>query len=304
MITFDEQVAIVTGAGQGLGRSHALALAERGARVVVNDLGGSRDGTGASSEAALGVVAEIEAAGGEAMANGADVTDASAVEEMVGSAVEKWGRVDILINNAGILRDKSYSKMDQADFDLVVKVHLTGTAICTNAVWNVMREQNYGRVVVTTSSSGLYGNFGQANYGAAKLGVVGFMNTLRIEGAKYDIRVNALAPVALTRMTDDIMPEQMKSLLNPEEVTPGVVFLVSKDAPNGVVLAAGAGGFAAARIYETDGIWLPPAERTPENVAARFEEIQDPEGQQEFVGGGEQSMKFLQKAMAGMQDEN
>lgn len=304
MITFDEQVAIVTGAGQGLGRSHALALAERGARVVVNDLGGSRDGTGASSEAALGVVAEIEAAGGEAMANGADVTDASAVEEMVGSAVEKWGRVDILINNAGILRDKSYSKMDQADFDLVVKVHLTGTAICTNAVWNIMREQNYGRVVVTTSSSGLYGNFGQANYGAAKLGVVGFMNTLRIEGAKYDIRVNALAPVALTRMTDDIMPEQMKSLLNPEEVTPGVVFLVSKDAPNGVVLAAGAGGFAAARIYETDGIWLPPAERTPENIAARFEEIQDPEGQQEFVGGGEQSMKFLQKAMAGMQDEN
>jgi len=304
MITFDEQVAIVTGAGQGLGRSHALALAERGARVVVNDLGGSRDGTGASSEAALGVVAEIEAAGGEAMANGADVTDASAVEEMVGFAVERWGRVDILINNAGILRDKSYSKMDQEDFDLVVKVHLTGTAICTNAVWNVMREQNYGRVVVTTSSSGLYGNFGQANYGAAKLGVVGFMNTLRIEGAKYDIRVNALAPVALTRMTDDIMPEQMKSLLNPEEVTPGVVFLVSKDAPNGVVLAAGAGGFAAARIYETDGIWLPPAERTPENIAARFEEIQDPEGQQEFVGGGEQSMKFLQKAMAGMQDEN
>jgi len=304
MITFDEQVAIVTGAGQGLGRSHALALAERGARVVVNDLGGSRDGTGASSKAALGVVAEIEAAGGEAVANGADVTDASAVGEMVGSAVERWGRVDILINNAGILRDKSYSKMDQADFDRVVKVHLTGTAICTNAVWNIMREQNYGRVVVTTSSSGLYGNFGQANYGAAKLGVVGFMNTLRIEGAKYDIRVNALAPVALTRMTDDIMPEQMKSLLNPEEVTPGVLFLVSKDAPNGVVLAAGAGGFAAARIYETDGIWLPPADRTPENIAARFEEIQDPEGQQEFVGGGEQSMKFLQKAMAGMQDEN
>ena len=304
MITFDEQVAIVTGAGQGLGRSHALALAERGARVVVNDLGGSRDGTGASSDAALGVVAEIEAAGGEAISNGADVTDASAVAEMVASAIERWGRVDILVNNAGILRDKSYSKMEQSDFDLVVKVHLTGTAICTKAVWDTMREQQYGRIVVTTSSSGLYGNFGQANYGAAKLGVVGLMNTLRIEGAKYNVHVNALAPVAHTRMTDELLPDEVKELLKPEEVTPGVVFLVSKDAPNGVVLAAGAGGFAAARIYETDGIWLPPAERTPENIAARFEEIQDPEGQKEFVGGGEQSMKFLRKAMAGMQGEN
>jgi NAD(P)-dependent dehydrogenase (short-subunit alcohol dehydrogenase family) len=302
MITFDEQVAIVTGAGHGLGRSHALALAERGARVVVNDLGGARDGTGASSKAAEAVVAEIEAAGGEALANGADVTDADAVKEMVDATIDKWGRVDILINNAGILRDKSFANMEQADFDLVIKVHLTGTAICTKAVWGHMREQNYGRVVVTSSSSGLYGNFGQTNYGAAKLGVVGLMNTLRAEGAKYDIRVNALAPVALTRMTEDIMPEEAKGLLNPEEVTPGVLFLVSKDAPNGVVLAAGAGGFASTRIYETDGIWLPPGERTPENIAARFDEIRDPEGQQEFTGGSEQTMKFLQKAMAGMQE--
>jgi NAD(P)-dependent dehydrogenase (short-subunit alcohol dehydrogenase family) len=303
MITFDEQVAIVTGAGHGLGRSHALALAERGARVVVNDLGGARDGTGASSDAALGVVSEIEQAGGEAMANGADVTDPDAVEVMVDEAIEKWGRVDILVNNAGILRDKSFANMERSDFDLVVNVHLTGTAICTKAVWGHMREQNYGRIVVTTSSSGLYGNFGQTNYGAAKLGVVGLMNTLRTEGAKYDIRVNALAPVALTRMTEDIIPDEAKGLLNPEEVTPGVVFLVSKDAPNGIVLAAGAGGFASARIYETEGIWLSPEDRTPENIAARFDEIRDPEGQQEYTGGTEQTMKFLRKAMAGTQEE-
>lgn len=303
MITFDEQVAIVTGAGHGLGRSHALALAERGARVVVNDLGGGRDGTGASSEAATAVVAEIEAAGGEAMANGADVTDPVAVDAMVDETLAKWGRVDILVNNAGILRDKSFANLERSDFDLVVNVHLTGTAICTKAVWGQMRQQNYGRIVVTTSSSGLYGNFGQTNYGAAKLGVVGLMNTLRIEGAKYDIRVNALAPVALTRMTEDIIPEEAKSLLNPEEVTPGVLFLVSQEAPSGIVLAAGAGGFASARIYETEGIWLPPGERTPENIAARIDEIRDPEGQQEFTGGTGQTMKFLSKAMAGTQEE-
>lgn len=302
MITFDEQVAIVTGAGHGLGRSYALALAERGAKVVVNDLGGARDGTGSSSQAAESVVAEIEAAGGEAIADGADVTDADAVTAMVTTAMDRWGRIDILINNAGILRDKSFANMQQTDFDVVVNVHLTGTAICTKAVWAQMREQNYGRVVVTSSSSGLYGNFGQANYGAAKLGVVGLMNTLRAEGAKYDIRVNALAPVALTRLTEDIMPEETRELLNPEEVTPGVLFLVSRDAPNGVVLAAGAGGFASARIYETDGIWLPPEERTPEIIAERFDEIRDPEGQQEFTGGSEQSMKFLQKAMAATQE--
>jgi len=302
VITFDEQVAIVTGAGHGLGRSHAIALAERGARVVVNDLGGSRDGSGSSSEAAIAVVAEIEDAGGEAMANGADVTDPDAVEAMVAATIEKWGRIDILVNNAGILRDKSFAKMERSDFDLVVRVHLTGTAICTKAVWHHMRDQNYGRIVVTTSSSGLYGNFGQANYGAAKLGVVGLMNTLRVEGANYDIRVNALAPVALTRMTEDIMPDEVKALLNPEEVTPGVLFLVSKDAPNGIVLAAGAGGFASARIYETEGIWLPPGERTPEIIAARFDEIRDPEGQQEYTGGSEQSMKFLRKSMAGTEE--
>jgi len=304
MITFDEQVAIVTGAGQGLGRSHALALAARGARVVVNDLGGARDGTGSSLSAAESVVAEIEAAGGEAMANGADVTDPDAVNKMVSDAIAAWGRVDILVNNAGILRDKSFANMDQADFDLVVKVHLTGTAICTKAVWGPMREAGYGRIIVTTSSSGLYGNFGQSNYGAAKLGVVGLMNTLRAEGAKYDIRVNALAPVANTRMTEDILPDQAKALLNPEEVTPAVVFLVSKDAPSGIVLAAGAGGYAAARIYETKGIWLAPDDRTPETIASRIDDILDPDGQQEYKSGSEQSMKFVTEAMQGMTGTN
>ncbi len=304
MITFDEQVAIVTGAGQGLGRSHALELAARGARVVVNDLGGARDGTGSSMSAAESVVAEIEAAGGEAMANGADVTDRDAVDEMIKGAIDAWGRVDVLVNNAGILRDKSFANMDGADFDLVVKVHLTGTAICTKAVWGPMRDAGYGRIVVTTSSSGLYGNFGQSNYGAAKLGVVGLMNTLRAEGAKYDIRVNALAPVAATRMTEDILPDQAKALLNPEEVTPGVVFLVSKDAPSGMILAAGAGGFAAAKIYETQGIWLAPDERTPETIAARIDDILDPDGQQEYKSGSEQSMKFVTEAMQGMTGTN
>jgi len=302
MITFDEQVAIVTGAGHGLGRSHALALAARGARVVVNDLGGSRDGTGSSSTAAEAVVAEIEAAGGEAMPNGADVTDTDGVGEMVDDAIGRWGRVDILINNAGILRDKSFANMDMDDFGLVVAVHLTGTATCTKAVWSHMRDSGYGRIVVTSSSSGLYGNFGQANYGAAKLAVVGLMNTLTIEGAKYGIRVNALAPVAHTRMTDELLPDEAKALLKPEEVTPGVLYLVSRDAPSGMILAAGAGGFAAARIYETDGIWLPEGQRTPEEIASRLPDILDPDGQQEFGAGGDQTMKFLGKAMAAGHD--
>lgn len=297
MITFDEQVAIVTGAGQGLGRSHALALAERGARVVVNDLGGARDGTGASLSSAEEVVAEIEAAGGEAVANGADVKDQVAVQAMVDDAIERWGRIDVLINNAGVLRDKSFSNMTIEDFQFVVGVHLLGTAVCTKAVWNQMREQHYGRIVVTSSSSGLYGNFGQSNYGAAKLGVVGLMNTLRAEGAKYDIRVNALAPVAHTRMTDELIPDDAKELLQPEEVTPGVIFLVSKDAPNGMILAAGAGGYAAARIYETPGIWLAKEDRTPEMIAASIDAILDPEGQIEMKSGNEQTMKFLQEAM-------
>jgi NAD(P)-dependent dehydrogenase (short-subunit alcohol dehydrogenase family) len=297
MITFDEQVAIVTGAGQGLGRSHALALAERGARVVVNDLGGARDGTGSSSTAAEHVVEEITSSGGEAIANAADVTDAAAVDAMVGEAVDTWGRVDVLVNNAGVLRDRSFANMSIEDFTFVVNVHLLGTAICTKAVWGLMRDQNYGRIVVTTSSSGLYGNFGQANYGAAKLGVIGLMNTLRAEGAKYDIRVNALAPVAHTRMTDELLPAHAKALLQPEEVTPGLVFLVSKESPNGIILTAGAGGYAVARIYETPGIFLPKVDRTPENIATKFEELRDAHGQQEFTAANDQTTTFLARAM-------
>ncbi len=297
MITFDEQVAIVTGAGHGLGRSHALALAERGARVVVNDLGGARDGTGSSATAAEEVVAEIQAAGGEAMPNAADVTDEAAIDAMVSEVVDRWGRIDILINNAGVLRDRSFANMTIEDFRFVVDVHLTGTTICTKAVWGHMKEAHYGRIVVTSSSSGLYGNFGQANYGAAKLGVVGLMNTLRAEGDKYDIRVNALAPVAHTRMTDELIPDEAKVLLKPQEVTPGVLYLVSSDAPQGMILAAGAGGYAAVRIYETPGIWLKAEDRTPEMIASRIEDILSPEGQAELKSGNEQTMKFLSSAM-------
>ena len=297
MITFDEQVAIVTGAGHGLGRSHALALAERGARVVVNDLGGARDGTGASLGAAEAVVAEIESAGGEAMASGASVTDAESIGGMVDDVLERWGRIDVLVNNAGILRDKSFVNMTLDDFEAVVDVHLVGSAICTHTVWPHMRERGYGRIVMTSSSSGLYGNFGQANYGAAKLGVVGLMNTLAIEGAKYDIRVNALAPVAHTRMTDELLPDEAKALLQPEEVTPGVLALVAPESPTSTILAAGAGGYAVARIVETPGVWFPPDARTPESILERMSEIADPEGQHELAAGGEQTMKFLGKAM-------
>lgn len=298
MITFDEQVAIVTGAGHGLGRSHALALAERGARVVVNDLGGARDGTGSSATAADTVVAEIEAAGGEAISSSASVTDPDGVRTMVSDALERWGRIDILVNNAGILRDRSFANMTLEDFRAVLDVHLMGSAICSHAVWDHMRERSYGRIVMTSSSSGLYGNFGQANYGAAKLGVVGLMNTLGIEGAKYDIRVNALAPVAHTRMTDELLPDEAKALLAPEEVTPAVLALVASDAPNRTVLAAGAGGYAVARIVETEGAWFPSEDRTPEVILERLDEIGDPDGQGELAAGGDQTMKFLGKAMA------
>jgi NAD(P)-dependent dehydrogenase (short-subunit alcohol dehydrogenase family) len=293
----DGKIAVVTGAGGGLGREHALALAAEGAAIVVNDLGGARDGSGSGAAMADLVVDQIKAAGGEAVANYDNVATVEGGENILKSALDAFGQVDILINNAGILRDKSFANMTKNDFDLVLAVHLSGTANCTRAVWDHMREAGYGRIVVTTSSSGLYGNFGQANYGAAKLGVVGLMNTLSIEGAKYDIRVNALAPVAHTRMTEELLPDEAKELLKPEEVTPGVVFLVSKDAPNGMILAAGAGGYAAAKIYETEGIWVPEDERTPETIASRFDEIIDPAGQQEFGAGGEQTMKFLGKAM-------
>ncbi|HAN27665.1 MAG TPA: 3-oxoacyl-ACP reductase [Haliea salexigens] len=299
-IRYDGKVAIVTGAGQGLGRCHAIELAARGAKVVVNDLGGAKDGTGASSDAARAVVAEIEAAGGEAIANGANVSHFAEVEGMVQQTMEKWGRVDILVNNAGILRDKSFTKGGLDDFQLVLDVHLMGTVNCTKAVWDIMRDQSYGRIVVTTSSSGLYGNFGQSNYGAAKMGVIGLMNTLVQEGAKYNIRVNALSPTAGTRMTEGLLPEQAFDLLTPETVTPAVLYLVSEDSPNRTILAAGAGGFAVARIVETEGAWLPVDEQTPEGIAAHWEQISSREGERELTAGFEQSIKMVGKAAEGL----
>jgi NAD(P)-dependent dehydrogenase (short-subunit alcohol dehydrogenase family) len=297
-VRFDGKVAIVTGAGNGLGRQHALELARRGARVVVNDLGGTMDGSGGSSEAAQKVVAEIEAAGGEAIANGSSVTDDAGVGRMVAEAMDHWGRIDILIANAGVLRDKSFSKMEIADFEFVLNVHLMGTVKPAKAVWEIMKAQNYGRIVVTTSSSGLYGNFGQTNYGAAKLGIVGFMNTLKLEGQKNNIHVNAISPVAGTRMTANIMPPEIVARLAPEAVTPGVVFLCSEEAPTGVILTAGAGAFAMARIVETEGVYLTGAELSVEGVRDHWDQIADETDQKAYVAGGEQTQKFFRKMAA------
>ena len=297
-IRYDGQVAIVTGAGNGLGRSHALALASRGAKVVVNDLGGAVDGSGSSSEAALEVVRTIEAAGGEAIANGANVADLNQVDAMVAQTIEKWGRIDILVNNAGILRDKSFVKMTMEDFKLVVDVHLIGSANCTKAVWSLMREQGYGRIVMTTASSGMYGNFGQSNYGAAKMAVVGLMNTLVLEGDKYDIKVNCLSPTAGTRMLDGLLTDEISAVLTVEAVTTGLLTLCDTDAPNRTILCAGAGGYARTHIYETDGIFLAPEDQTPENVRANMEAIENTDNQRMLVGGFQQTDKFVAKASA------
>ncbi len=274
-IRFDGRVAIVTGAGNGLGRVHALELAKLGAKVVINDFGGSRDGKGGSSDAALVVVEEIRETGGEAIANGANVADYEQVTAMVEEARAKFGRIDILINNAGILRDKSFSKMEMADFRAVVDVHLMGSAYCTKAVWEIMREQNYGRVLMTTSAAGLFGNFGQANYGAAKMAVVGLMNMLAIEGKKNDIRVNTLAPMAATRMTEDVLPEAILKATGPEQVTPGALFLVSENAPNKMVLGASGGVFSAMRVVETAPVVIPAGTLSADALEAHFAQIAD-----------------------------
>lgn len=299
-IRFDNKVAIVTGAGNGLGRAHALELAARGAKVVVNDLGGARDGSGQSSQASEEVVALIKANGGDAISHGANVANFDEVQDMVDTAVSRWGKVDILVNNAGILRDKSFSKMSLEDFKLVMDVHLMGSVNCTKAVWDLMREQNYGRIVMTTSSSGMYGNFGQSNYGAAKMALVGLMNTLVLEGAKHNIKVNALAPTAGTRMTEDLMPEQMVKILAPEAVTAGLITLCDEDAPNRTILCAGAGGYATANMFETEGIFLPIAEQTPEAVREQWAQLTNQEQQSALEAGVKQSEKFVMKAMAAL----
>jgi NAD(P)-dependent dehydrogenase (short-subunit alcohol dehydrogenase family) len=291
-ISFEGRVAIVTGAGGGLGRAYALELARRGAKVVANDLGGARDGSG-SSDAAAKVVEEIAAAGGEAMANGASVTDAEQVEAMVAAAKERWGGVHVLINNAGILRDKSFVKLSVEDFRAVVDVHLTGSAICTKAVWETMRDQAYGRILMTASSTGLYGNFGQANYGAAKMGLVGLAKTLQLEGAKYDIRVNTIAPTAATRMTEELFPPEMLGLFNPDNVVPAALFLVSQDAPSGAIVGAGAGVVQAAYVTLTPGYALPEGRRTVEEVAANWDRIADRTLEIVPSSGAEQAMLIL-----------
>ena len=298
-IRFDGKVAVVTGAGGGLGRQHALALAARGAKVVVNDFGLAPTGAGDTELSAADVVVnEIRAAGGTAIANHASVTDEAAVSAMVAAAMDAWGRIDILVNNAGILRDKSFSKMELSDFRLVLDVHLMGAAICTKAVWDIMRAQKYGRIVMTTSSSGLYGNFGQANYGAAKMALVGLMQTLSIEGAKDNIRVNCLAPTAATRMTEGLLSPEVLAVLTPESVTPGLLHLVSEDAPTRAILCAGAGTFERAYITLTGGVHVGTGPDAAELVASEFAAISDRADEIVPENGGAQGRNEVAKALA------
>ncbi len=298
-IRFDGKVAIVTGAGNGLGRSHALALAERGAKVVVNDLGGAVDGSGGSISAAQEVVNHINASGGEAIADGANVTKEAEVAAMVKATMEKWGRVDILVNNAGILRDKTFHKMEIADFRAVIDVHLVGTAICTHAVWPIMREQAYGRIVCTSSPSGLHGIFGQANYGAAKAGMIGFMNALHLEGAKYNIKTNVLSPSAKTRMTEDLgIPQPILDQMTPEAITAAMLFLVSEDAPSRAIVSCAAGGYSRAYIVESDGVYLPPDRQTPEDIAKDWDKISSTANVHYYENSSGPNMNFMTKAKA------
>jgi len=269
-MTLEGRVAIVTGSAGGLGRSHVRYLARKGARVVVNDL---------SQEATDAVAREIADAGGEAIAIAGSVTDERAMAAMVGRVVEQWGRVDILVNNAGILRDKSFGKMSLDDFRLVIDVHVMGAAICTRAVWERMGEQRHGRIVMTTSSSGLYGNFGQANYGAAKMALVGLMQTLAIEGEKYDIRVNCLAPSAATQMTEGVLSEESLRVLDPALVSPGLLALVGDDAPTRAILCAGGGNFATAYVTLTPGYHVEAGEDAGEQVIAHWRDVSDRAGE-------------------------
>ena len=298
-ISFKDKVVIVTGAGGGLGRSHSLEFAKRGAKVVVNDLGGSVDGSGGSSDAANNVVKEITEAGGVAIPNGSSVTDDDGVKNMVDQTMDEFGRIDILINNAGILRDRSFTKMTMEDFTIVTDIHLMGSVKPTKMVWEIMKEQNYGRILVTTSSTGLYGNFGQSNYGAAKLGVVGFVNTLKLEGQKYNINCNVLCPVAYTRMTENLMPPEAEQLMTPGSVTPAVIYLSSENGPTGTILCAGAGVYSVAKIMESEGENL-GLEASAEDLEKNWDKISDFSEAKPFFNGGEQTGKVLEKAMKGI----
>jgi NAD(P)-dependent dehydrogenase (short-subunit alcohol dehydrogenase family) len=293
-IRFDDQVAIVTGAGGGIGKQHALELARRGAKVVVNDLGGGVDGTG-TSDASEAVVDQILSEGGEAIANGASVTDLDAIKDMTEQVVSKWGKIDILVNNAGILRDKTFHNVSMDDFNLVMDVHFQGTLNCTHTIYPIMRENGYGRIVFTSSSSGVFGNFGQSNYGAAKMAMVGLMNTLKLEGQKYNVFSNTITPVAYTRMTENLMPEDFGKQFQPEYITPAVLYLASDRAPNGAIMAAGAGVFSRILIHETMGISLGTGEdMTPENISASWEKISDMSDARLLQNGGEQTLKIFE----------
>ena len=295
-LDFKDKVAIVTGSGNGIGKGYALELAKRGAKVVVNDLGGTVDGSGGSLSAADAVVQEIEAAGGEAMANGANVAKQEDVKAMVEATMEKWGRVDILINNAGILRDKSFGKMEWSDFEDVINVHLLGSALCAHSVFPIMKEQEFGRIVMTSSSSGLFGNFGQTNYAAAKMGVVGLMNTLKLEGAKYNVHTNSIAPTATTRMTEHLFPAEFAEKLDPKYIIPAVIFLASEKAPNGEILEAGGGVVANTYVMETMGKYFGTDENfTAEAVANHWAEIADTTDARRLTQGGEVAIKHFEK---------
>ena len=295
-LDFKDKVAIVTGSGNGIGKGYALELAKRGAKVVVNDLGGTVDGSGSSLSAADAVVQEIEAAGGEAMANGANVAKQEDVKAMVEATMEKWGRVDILINNAGILRDKSFGKMEWSDFEAVINVHLLGSALCAHSVFPIMKEQEFGRIVMTSSSSGLFGNFGQTNYAAAKMGVVGLMNTLKLEGAKYNVHTNSIAPTATTRMTEHLFPAEFAEKLDPKYIIPAVIFLASEKAPNGEILEAGGGVVANTYVMETMGKYFGTDENfTAEAVANHWAEIADTTDARRLTQGGEVAIKHFEK---------
>ena len=293
-IRFDDKVAIVTGAGGGIGKEHALELARRGAKVVVNDLGGSVDGSGAS-DAANEVVDIIKSEGGEAISNGASVTDLQAVKAMVNQTMDEWGRIDILVNNAGILRDKSFHKVTLDDFDLVMDVHFQGSLNCTHTIYPIMREQEYGRIIFTSSASGVFGNFGQTNYGSAKMAMIGLMNTLKIEGQNKNVFTNSITPVAYTRMTESLIPEDFGKNLQSEYITPAVIYLAGEDAPNGTIMAAGAGVFSRIFIHETMGVSLGMGEdMTPENIHASWDKISDMTDARALQNGGEQTLKFFE----------